>query len=297
MKYLSALTPDGIETVLIYETRSARSPGWQQKFQIDAALQSADTDPYSFHNRYINYSALPMALLLAIVAQLLVFPKILLRPFHIWIHEFGHAFVAWLAGHGATPLPFGWTNVTEERSPLVYLCFLVLLLVLFWSGWREKKYWAMGIATILAILQFYMTWIMSVDNYLMWLYFGGVGGEIYLSALIVACFYCPLPDKLRWDFWRYIFLFIATFTFNESFVNWHQIKNGSADIPWGTMFGGQGDAGGDMNQLNAFYGWSDTQIINTYSQLSNICLFFLIAIYLVFGLKSFHQRSWFKLHR
>jgi hypothetical protein len=296
VKRLQILDPVGIETIVICGMRGQKSIAWKQKFQIDQAIKSADTDPFSFDNRYINRGALPIAILVAIVAQLLVFPRLLLRPAQIWIHEFGHATVAWLAGHQATPLPFGWTNVGEDRSLIVYLCFLALLLIFLWTGWREQKRWVMGIAGVLAIVQFYMTWVMSIDTFLMWLSFGGVGGEFYLSTLIMICFYFPLPDKFRWDFWRYIALLFAACTFVESFRMWHNIKTGSADIPWGTMLGGQGDTGGDMNNLIAF-GWSDLQIVNTYSHLGNICLFLLIGIYAVFVLRSLQDRSWRQLSK
>ena len=291
VKFLQILDPAGIETVIIYGMHGNKSIGWKQKFQIDRAVQFADTDPFSFNNRYINRFALPIAIVLAIITQLLVFPRFFLRPIQIWVHEFGHATVAWLAGHQATPLPFGWTNVGQDRSSIVYCCFLSLLLLLFWSGWREQKHWAMCIAGVTALIQFYMTWIMSIDTYEMWLSFGGIGGEFYLSTLIMVCFYCPLPDKFRWDFWRYIALIFAACTFTESFWMWHKIKTGSDQIPWGTIFGGQGDAGGDMNNLSA-YGWSNLQIINTYTQLGHICLFILIGIYLIFLLKSLESRTW-----
>jgi hypothetical protein len=291
MKHLQTLDLGVIETVMIYAMRSKGAIGWQQKFRIDAALKDSDTNPLSFHNRYINRGALPIAFLLAIIIQLLSFPRFLLRGIHIWIHEFGHATVSWMAGYQATPLPFGWTNRSLDRSPIVYICVLLLLLILFWSGWREKKRWAMVLASILAVIQLYMTWIMSTDTYEMLVSFGGVGGEFYLSTLLIVCFYFPLPEKFNWDFWRYLFLLMAAHAFTESFGMWHNIKTGAAEIPWGSMLGGQGDAGGDMNRLRDF-NWSDSQIVNTYSQLGNICLFVLIGVYIFFLLKSLGDRRW-----
>ncbi len=294
MQCLQILDPDGIETVIIAGLQGRGSIDWQQKFQIDETLKTADTDVYSFHNRYIWRVALPIALLLAIIAQALVFPKLLLRGVQLWIHEVGHALVAWLSGHGATPLPFGWTNVSEDRSLIVYFCFLILLLILFWSGWREQKRWAMVMAVILLIVQFYLTWIMPEYSTTTWISFGGVGGELLLSTVLMVCFYFPLPDRWRWDFWRYPVLLMAAYTFTASFGMWHQIKAGAAEIPWGTMLGGQGDTGGDMNKLSA-NGWSDAQIVNTYSHLGNICLLVLIGIYVVFLLKSLQNQSWKRL--
>lgn len=295
VRCLQVLDPVGIETVVIYGLRG-KSVGWKQKFQLDLKVKDADTDPFSFDNRYINRCALPIAFALAILAQVLVFPTFLLRGVQIWIHEFGHATVAWLAGHAATPLPFGWTNISENRSPIVYICVLLLLLILFWSGWRERKYSAMAMAVITAICQFYMTWLMSEHTYYTLISFGGVGGEFYLSTLLIVCFYFPLPDRFRWDFWRYLALLGATYAFVASFGMWHNIKTGAAEIPWGTMLGGQGDAGGDMNTLSSL-GWSDAQIVNTYSQLGNICLFISIGFYIFFLLKSLQNRSWRQLNK
>lgn len=291
MKCLQILDPQGIETVIIYGIRGRKSRVWQQKFQLDETIQEADSDLLSFNNRYVLRAAVPIAFLLAILAQVLVFPKLLLRGVQLWIHELGHALVAWLSGYGATPLPFGWTNVSEDRSLIVYFCFLTLLLILFWSGWREQKRWGMVMAVVLSIVQFYLTWIMPEHSVATWISFGGVGGELCLSTVLVVCFYFPLPDGLRWNFWRYPVLLMAAYTFTASFGMWHQIKAGAAEIPWGTMLGGQGDAGGDMNKLSAS-GWSDAQILNTYSHLGNICLWVLVGIYTFFLLKSLQNKPW-----
>jgi hypothetical protein len=279
-----------IQTVRVYGLRGERAIVWKQQFSLAAADTTRDDrDPFSFNNRYVTAAAFPAAMVLAILFHVIAIFNIVFGPFHIWIHEFGHATVAWLAGHRATPLPIGFTPVGEERSLIVYLCFLALLSLLFWAGWREQKRGTMAIAGILAIIQFYMTWFMSPDTYEMLLYFGGVGGEFYLSTLLMVCFYFPLPEKWRWDFWRYIVILIAAHTFVDIFWTWHQIKQGTGSIPWGTLFGGSEDAGGDMNQLSAVYGWSDRQIMQTYTQLGNLCLLVLIGVYIFFLIKQNRQ--------
>ncbi|KAM3100618.1 hypothetical protein ACKFKF_11355 [Phormidesmis sp. 146-12] len=273
------LAPE-IKTVVIYGMRGNQAIVWKKQFPMPTSgLTQDDVNPYSFNNRFINLAAFPIAFLFALVTNIGSF-KLLFLSTHIWIHECGHATVAWLAGHQATPLPFGWTNVGEERSLFVYFGILVLFSLLFWTGLRERKRWVMGLAIALTLLQFYCTWIMPIDTYEMWLSFGGIGGEFYLSTLLMISFYFPLPEKWRWDFWRYPVLLLTANTFWASFWQWHQIKTGEGSIPWGSLFGGEGDAGGDMNQLSLTYDWSDQQIIGAYTLLGNGCLLILIGIYL-----------------
>jgi hypothetical protein len=61
-----------------------------------------------------------------------------MEGFHTWAHEFGHATVAWLAGHTASPLPIGWTN-TGPKTPFVYFGIIFLLVVLAVAGIRESQ--------------------------------------------------------------------------------------------------------------------------------------------------------------
>lgn len=79
----------------------------------------------------------------------------------------------------------------------------------------------MGLAVGLALLQFYLTWFTSSYTFEMLLTFGGIGGEFYLSSLLIGGFYLRLPDRWRWDFWRFIALGVAANTFWNSFWQWH----------------------------------------------------------------------------
>jgi hypothetical protein len=276
-KHLKTLELKDVETIRVYGMQSARIIAWKKEFQY-SYLTKDDLDPYSFNNRFISVIAFPISILFALITNTDFF-QLLFRGTQLWIHEFGHATVGWLSGHRAIPLPFGFTPVAEERSTFVYFGVLFLLGLLFWTGHKEKKPWAMGCAIVLSLLQFYMTWIMSRNTFLMWLFFGGIGGEFYLSALMMVSFYFPLPERFRWDFWRYIVLLVAANGFWHNVWLWGKIRKGAAEIPWGSIFGGSGDSGGDMNQLNEVYGWSITQIIGTYNRLGHICLLILIGTY------------------
>ena len=270
-----------IQTVTLYGMQGDRNILWKRSMSLETALdlkaKRADADPFSFSNRSVNQFAWPIAFLSAGMAHWTGLDSLLLGV-RIWIHEVGHATVAWFYGHQATPLPFGWTNVNPDRSVIVYLCFATLWGLLGWVGWKEGKRLSVGIAALAIVLQIALTWFSKPDDFELWLAFGGVGGEFALSTALIVAFYIPLPDRWRWDFWRYPTVVLAASTFLNSFSFWHQIKRGTAEIPWGTLLNGSGDAGGDINQLSDF-GWSDRHIIDVYISLGNGCLWVLIGVY------------------
>ena len=283
-----------IETVRLYgldanvaKAAKASPPVlWRKAFPLPRLhLTQADTDLYSFDNRLSNTLIFPGLLLFAACLNIQPF-KSLLFGVSLWVHECGHATAAWLCGYRAIPLPFGWTNISLERSLFVYFGILTLFGLLFWSGLKEKRRWPMVLASVLAVLQIYMTWMTSEHTKLLLFSFGGIGGEFYLSTLLIVSFFFPLPDYWRWDFYRYPAVVAAGFTFIGAFSLWHSIDRGLTDIPWGTLFGGAGDAGGDMNQLNDTYGWSARQIIDTYNGIGSVCAIAIISVYLYFFLKN-----------
>jgi hypothetical protein len=241
-------------------------------------------NPFSFDSRLVNIVALPLVALFAWLLNLSPF-VFFLRGFHIWVHEFGHATVAWLVGKRALPLPIGWTNVEGDKSNFVYFGVLFLLGVLLVAGWKERKIWPVLIAFAVAPLQFYMTWHMPEYRADMWLSFGGVGGEFYLSTLLMALFYVQFPEKFKWSFCRYFFLFLGASAFLNVYFFWRRVKRGTESIPWGSMVQGEEDGGGDMNVLRDVYHWSNHDIIGTYTELGNVCLLGLLIVYLAFALR------------
>jgi hypothetical protein len=264
-----------------------RSPPRPTPFPASPAAPD-HSDILSFNNPYSNGLVFPVLLLLGMVMNALPIVNALLWGIKIWIHEFGHATVAWLAGRRAIPLPLGWTNFDPRRSLFVYLGILVLLGLLYWAGRREGKHWPMGLASVLALVQFTMTWLISADTFNMLFSFGGIGGEIYLSALLMVSFYFPLPNYFRWDYYRFPVVVGAAFCFWGQLWLWQQIARGQASIPFGSLWG-EADHG-DMNQLIHTYGWTPGDIIGTYSTLAHLCL---LAIIVVYGYTLFRQHRAF----
>jgi len=275
-----------VETVSVYGLSGPRQVAWKRQFALPtAADRQAETDLFSFQNRYSSAVIFPLLSLVAIGLNLMPITRWLLNGVNIWFHEFGHAIVAWLSGRRAIPLPVGWTNVELERSLFVYGAVLGLLGLLFWMGKREHKRWPMGLAVGLAMVQFLMTWVNSASTFLVWLSFGGIGGEFCICALLMVSFFFALPNYFRWDFYRYPVVVGAAFTFWHNLWFWRQIDRGREAIPWGTLWGGANDSGGDMQQLLQA-GWSTRQIIDRYNLLGGLCVLAVVGTYLYFALRQ-----------
>jgi len=260
-----------------------------------AELAKADetTHPlFAFDNWRVNAFVPPLLLCLAAMANQSSF-SFLLEGFHIWMHEFGHATAAWMSGRRATPLPIGWTSVDPAYSPFVYYGLLLLFGILFVAGWKERKPWPMVIAVALACVQYYMTWLMPEDRQEMWYgAFCGVGGEFYLSTLLMVCFYIQLPEKFRWGFCRYVFFFIAATVFLNAVHFWNEVYHGREDIPFGSMINGEDDSNGDMNKLMDDAGWTKADIRHNYQYLGYYCWAALGFVYAIFVLRLNRLADW-----
>jgi hypothetical protein len=241
-------------------------------------------DPASFDSPIIRAIAPPLVAALAILFKVSAF-GFLLEGFHVWIHELGHASVAWLSGRPAIPLPIGWTNVEPNKSLILYMAMLIAFVALAASGWRERKAWPVILAAALTAAQTFMTWRLSENRAHLWMIFGGVGGEFYLSAALICLFYFEFPERFKWGYCRYIVLFIAAASFFESYSFWRKVRRGVEAIPYGSMINGEDDGGGDMNILADDYHWTQHQIVYTYNHLADACLASIVVIYLFFNLR------------
>ncbi len=160
-----------------------------------------------------------------------------------------------------------------------------MLGLLFWAGWKEQRRWPMVLAVVIALLQFWMTWLMPLSTFNVLFAFGGIGGEFYLSAFLMVNYFFALPQYLRWDFYRFPVVLGAAFTFWDRVGFWHQVSRGQASIPWGSIWGGPNHSGGDMNLL-VQYGWSSRQIIESYNHLGKFCIVAIMGTYFYFVLKQ-----------
>lgn len=217
-------------------------------------------------------------LLVGAIALAFSFSPILVWFISLWIHELGHASIAWFSGYRAM-ITFAATIVSYEHSLFVYFGILFLLILTGFSLWKEQKKNSLIVVVILIIIQFILTWVIPRKTYEMLLAFGGIGGEFYLSTLFIISFYWELPKRLYWEFWRFVMLTWGGITFWGSWIKWRQIAVGKEQIPWGTFWQGRGDSGGDLNILTDQHGWTINQIINVYNTLGTVCLLIIIIVY------------------
>lgn len=246
---------------------------------------------FRFDDWKVNTFVPPVLLALVWIVHLTPF-KMLLTGFHVWMHEFGHSTVAWLCGWRATPLPIGWTPVEQEHSNFVYGGVLLLFVLLAGAGWLERKVWPILAGVGLAGLQFFMTWKMPEARKEFWMVFGGVGGEFYLSTLLMMSFWVQLPDKFKWGMCRYVFFLIGASAFLHIWLMWRDVYRGIEEIPFGTLIHGEEDIGGDMNRLMDDYGWKKFTIRRTYWLLGWGCWIALGVMWLLFALRLNRVADW-----
>ncbi|MTF40629.1 J domain-containing protein [Cyanobacterium aponinum] len=254
---------------------------WQTEFKI---LPNISPDKLANYNQDIflaeaeiktNTYALPIGFFIAFAIN---FIDPLVWFISVWIHELGHATLAWFSGYRAM-VTFAATIVSFEHSLFVYFGILFLLLLTIYSTWKENKKYIIIFLVFLIFLQFILTWTISRSTYGMLLAFAGIGGEFYLSTLFIISFYWNLPQRFYWEFWRYIFLIWGMITFWGSWTRWQKIKVGKSQIPWGTFWSGRGDSGGDLNILRNQHDWGIERIINTYNTLGFICFLVILFVY------------------
>jgi hypothetical protein len=191
-------------------------------------------------------------------------------------HELGHALASWLGSRFAVPLPFFtvWSN--EQSLPFG----LALAALLGWFGFyslREGRRFGLVLAAALLTAQLWLSCFVSARASLMFQILGGALGEIVLGALVLAAFHFPLPDRLRWDFWRWPALLPGAVCFGQAVLTWLAAARDARRIPWGSAIGDESD--GDMNRLVRDFGWSAAELARFYLGAACLALLLIGAAY------------------
>lgn len=243
-------------------------------------------DRLAFDNPWVDLLALPVALVLSLLFRSVLLGRLLLVPAQIQFHELGHALVAWLSGRAALPLPFGFTFWREEQSVFTGCCMAFLLCVLFFRALRERRPFGAVVALVLLSSFVLLAVVLPPDRSRMLILLAGLAGELVLTSLVMVAFYFPLPDRLRWDFFRFLLLVPAVAAWLSAVQLWAGVARGTTALPTGSILGTPGDGSGDLDRLMAEYSFDEHALSVLYGRLTWLTLLCLALVYTLFALRA-----------
>jgi hypothetical protein len=238
-----------------------------------------------FDDPWVNLLALPCALLLSWLVSLTTLGRLLLYPVQIQFHELGHAIFAWLSSRAALPLPFGFTFWREDKSLFTGACVLFLLGVLAYRGFHEGRRFAVALAGLLLAVFTTLTLIVHNDTSLMLMIAGGIAGELTLTTLAIVAFFFPMPDRLRWDFFRFLVLVPAVGVWLEGARLWRGVVRGQRELPMGSIRSAT-DGSGDLDRLIADHHFTPEGLGDGYYALVVVTGLILVLTYGWFAYRS-----------
>jgi MFS family permease len=191
-------------------------------------------------------------------------------------HELGHAAASWLSSRIAVPLPF-FTFWYDDQSVLMGLLVAGVLAWLMFHMHREKNHFMLGVTGVILAAWAVITFMISPTTTLMWQILAGVLGEILFGAFLLVAFHFPLPDRFRWDFWRWVALVPAALSFVHATLLWRTVSADVSQMPWGSAIGADSD--GDMNRLVQQFAWNANDLADFYLAAAYACLVALAAAY------------------
>ncbi len=215
-------------------------------------------------------AALAGCFALAWVLTLTSFGEAIAILSRIQFHELGHALVAWSTGRRALPLPFGWTSWSFERSTILVSMELLFPVLLTIHGLRERKPAAIAVAVALGCV-FGAGLVIPLTTSEEWLVAGGNVGEALLPAVALLAFHAPLPERARWDFWRWPLALVSIVALVSVVSHHADIASGARPVPFGSFVTGRaGD--GDLERLVNDYGWPSESLRPFFGTLSRLAL-------------------------
>ena len=182
------------------------------------------------------------------------------------IHEFGHALNCWLGGLFAIPIPMMALIPSGERSVLFAVAVTGTLLWMLKLAWDEDCFFCAGLFGALLLCQAWMTLFLALHRLEFFVAFGGLGGECYVSALLIILYFHPLPSVARWPKVRVVFLFVGACVLAVSLRRWRDASADFMNVPWGSFWGGDGDV-----EAMLANNWTVNVLVKTYLRLVWAC--------------------------
>jgi Zn-finger nucleic acid-binding protein len=250
------------------------------------------SDRFSYDEPWVNGLALPVALVLALLLDATWLRHLVSNFFvNMWLHELGHAALAWMSGYYALLLPFVTFTFTEEKSLLTSFIVALLLGAALIAGISGKHRYLVVLGGGGLLLQLVLTLLVPRRLTFEWITFFGCGGEFVWSTLLLVSFHYRLPDRIRWDFWRYLALLLGAFGLVHALAMWTGVSHDLTTMPMGTALGGQNDGDGDMNRLIRTYHWTPRGIVRAYLAMGYAGLLVVGAHYVVFLRRALQKRE------
>jgi hypothetical protein len=192
----------------------------------------------------------------------------------MWMHEFGHATVAWICGYPAFPAPW-FTPMAAERSALFALALAGGLGYAAWTGWTEEDRGRVVGASSALALQLVGTLLLSEHAAQQLILFGGGMGSLVFGTACMATFYAPPGHKLHRDWLRWGLLVLGAAAFCDTFYDWWQARAEPEVIAFGEI---EGHGATDQSRLVDDFGWSVATLVRRYFGLGVVCLFVLTTL-------------------
>jgi Zn-finger nucleic acid-binding protein len=208
-----------------------------------------------------NLFALPVAMALSWLFCSTSLGRLFTSMVGMPFHELGHAAASWLSSRIAIPLPF-FTVWYDDQSWLMGLLVATVLGWLLFHTRREKNHFMFAISSAALVGWAVATFVISPRTTLMWQILSGALGEIVFGAFLLVAFHFPLPDRFRWDFWRWIVLVPAALCFMHALLLWRTVEADVTQMPWGSAIGAESD--GDMNRLVQQFAWGANELAALY---------------------------------
>ena len=182
----------------------------------------------------------------------------------MWVHELGHASMAWL------------TPMAQSRSP--FFGFVLFAAIAGGASWA----WRTGRRRLCAVLggllagQLFCTLALSVARAKQLIIFMGDGGCLLLGSLLMLTVYAPEESALKRGWLRWGFLGIGAGAFVDVFAQWWASRRDFDRIPFGMN---EGAGLSDPSVLSESFGWSTDQIVHRYVALGCVCLVVVAVVY------------------
>lgn len=232
----------------------------------------------SRHDRGLgNLIGVPIALALSSLLCATNFGRLLASLVGMPFHELGHAAASWLSSRIAIPLPF-FTFWFDDQSVLMGSLVVGVLGWLMFHTHRENNRFMLGVTGAMLAGWAIATFLISPTTTLMWQILAGALGEIVFGAFLLVAFHFPLPDRFRWDFWRWVAIIPGALCFVHATLLWRTASADVSQMPWGSAIGAESD--GDMNRLVQQFSWSANDLADFYLGVAYACLGALLATYL-----------------